>query len=269
MAIKRNQTSPAGLLRTAIRVALVLEEAGSAKALRKPLQVAGYGFLVRNRRLAQAIARAGKQSAYESRVLLRSMLEIQINYAWIRLRNTHSRALRFHNYWSLERLRLLEKTRTIFLADDYAQRRRALIADRKKVRHLFRFRDKTGKMQWAQSWASVSSVESRLSEVLKKEKPNKALDPFMYGMYVSFSSATHGSPNSLVEVLDVIQGRLVPKKQPERRPALHYTGALILLAWTIEAFARDARLRRQCARTINPIAKTLAAMAKEAAAKWE
>lgn len=270
MAKARPKTpSPAALLRDAIRVSGVLEAAGSAKNLRKPLQVAGYGFLVRSRRLAEAITRCGNKSAYECRVLLRSMLELQINYAWIRLRNSYSRALRFHQYWPLERLRLLEKTGTIFRASDYTARRRALVAERRKVRHLFRFRDKNGKMQWAQSWASVSSVEARLAEVQKKEKPGLTPDPFLYAMYISFSSASHGSPSSLVEVLDVVGGRLIPKSQPEVRPSAHQVGAFVLLVWTIEAFAEDGRLRRQCGFDIRSVSKPLKAMAKKANQKWQ
>lgn len=237
---------PATLLKQVIEAATKLEHAASQKALRKPLQVAGLGFLVRNRRIARAIERLGRESAYESRVLLRTMLEIQINYAWIRLRKTHSRALRFHKYWPIERLRLLEKTATIFRPPDYNERKQALQAERAKVRHLFRFRDSQGKMQWAQSWASVSSVEARLTEVQKRERPGAAPDPFLYGMYISFSSATHGSPISLNEVLTVDGWRLIASSQPESRPDVHRRGAFILLAWTIEAFAEDARLRRQC-----------------------
>jgi hypothetical protein len=194
---------------------------------------------------------------------MRSMLEIQINYAWIRLRNSHSRALRFRQYLPIDRLRLLEKAGTIFRASDYTARRRAFMAERRNVRHLFRFRDKNGKMQWAQSWASVSSVEARLAEVQKKEKPGSSPDPFLYGLYVSFSSATHGSPGSLIEVLDVVGGRLIPKRQPEVRPNAHQVGAFILLVWTIEAFAEDARLRRQCGSLIRTVSKPLKAMAKK------
>ncbi len=197
------------------------------------------------------------------------MLEIQINYAWIRLRQSHSRALRFHQYSSLDRLRLLEKAGTIFRPADYAERRKALIAERRKVRHLFRFRDKNGKMQWAQSWASVSSVEARLIEVQKKEKPTAKPDPFMYGMYISFSSATHGGPNSLVEVLDVVGGRLVPKPQPELKPSAHYIGTFILLVWAIEAFAKDSRLRRSCRNEINSVSRPFKAMLEKANKKWQ
>ena len=237
---------PASLLKQAVKTARKLEHAASQKPLRKPLQVAGFGFLVRHRQIAVAIQRLGRESAYETRVLLRTMLEIQINYAWIRLRNTHSRAVRFYQFWPIERLRLLEKTATIFRPEDYDQRKRALQAERNKVRHLFRFRDTKGKMQWAKSWAIVGSVEARLTEVQKKERPGTAPDPFLYGMYISFSSATHGSPNSLAEVLTVVEGRAMASPQPELRPNANKMGAFILLAWSIEAFAEDARLRRQC-----------------------
>ena len=211
--------------------------------------------------------RLGDRSAYESRILLRSMLEIQINYAWIRLRDSHSRAIRFHKFWPIERLRLLEKAGTIFRPPDYDQRRQALEAERRKVRHLFRFRDKKGKMQWAQSWAAVSSVEARLAEVLRKEKPETQPDLFMYGMFISFSSATHGSPNSLAEVLRVDGGRLRPAEQPEARPKVHRTGAFILLAWIIEAFAEDARLRRQCRADIRRVSVSLEELVQKARQK--
>ena len=243
---KRPVLRASTLLKQAIEAARKLELAASQKHLPKRLQVAGLGFLVRNRRIARAIERLGRESSYESRILLRVMLEIKINYAWIRLRNTHSRALRFHQFWSIERLKLLENTATIFKPPDYSERKRLLQIERAKVRNLFRFRDSSGKMQWAKSWASVSSVEARLVEVQKKEKPNDAPDPFLYGMYVSFSSATHGSPNSLNEVLTIDGAHVKASLQPESRPDNHRMGAFILLAWTIEAFAEDAKLRRRC-----------------------
>jgi len=89
----------------------------------------------------------------------------------------------------------------------------------------------------------------------------------MYGMYISFSSAAHGSPNSLVEVLDLVDGRLIPKRQPEVRPNAHHVGAFVLLVWTIEAFAEDARLRQQCGPDIRSVSKPLKAMAKKAKQK--
>ena len=220
-------------LRRAILLARNLEELASERRLRRPLLVAGYGFLVRNRRTAEAIDRLGTSGAYESRVMPRTMLEMRINYAWIRLRQTHSRSVRFFNYWSLERLKLLEKAATFFRPDDYDDRRRALESERRKVRHLFRSRDRQGTMRWAASWAQVSSVEARLNEVQQAETPWNP-DLFLYGLYVSFSSAVHGSPNSLNEVLTITNGRLTAKSQPESDPWRNRFGALLTLMWTIE-----------------------------------
>lgn len=108
-------------------------------------------------------------------------------------------------------------------------------------------------MRWAASWARVSSVEARLVEVQKKERPGSAPDPFLYGMYVSFSSATHGSPDSINDMFALVDGALLIKDQPERRPDLHRKGAFISLAWTIEAFLQDARLRRACQADVKEI----------------
>jgi hypothetical protein len=147
------------------------------------------------------------------------------------------------NYWSIERLKLLEKASTFFRSADYNERRRALEVERRKVRHLFRSRDRHGRMRWAASWAHVSSVEARLNEVEQAGRPGNP-DLFLYGLYVSFSSAVHASPNSLNEVLTVANGRLTAKPQPESDPQRNRFGALLTLMWTIETFASDARLRR-------------------------
>lgn len=247
MAKKKKVTlRGSALLRAAIEASQNVERTAAKKRLRKPLQLIAFGFLVRNRRIARAIERLSRECAYESRMLLRVMLEIQINYAWIRLRSSRSRSLRFLKFWPLERLKLLEKTATVFRPPDYSQRKRLLEVERAAFRRLFRFRNKEGKMVWAKSWAKVSSVEARLAEVLKKERPGAAPDPFLYGMYVSFSSATHASPDSVNDVLQIAKGRLKAKLQPERRPGLHRIGAFVLLAWTIEAFLEDAKLKREC-----------------------
>lgn len=198
---------------------------------------------MRNRRLAAAISRLGQPWAYESAILLRTMLEIKINYSWIRLRNSHSRARRFCRFWPLERLRLLEKAASIFRADDYDDRKRMLEQRRRKVRRLFRLRDGTGKMRWARSWAQVESVEARLAEVQKQQNPTGP-DLFQYALYVALSSVVHGGPSSLEQVLSVHHRRLGPTRQPESDPQRHVVGALLLLMWTIETFATDAKARR-------------------------
>ena len=249
---------PTQLLRLAIASSFAVESATAQKRLRHPLPLAGFGFLVRNRRLAQAIQRLGIRGAYESRVLMRTMLEIQINYAWIRLRNSYSRALRYHRFIPLEQLKVLKQMNTLLKQDDYDNIRGRLEAERRRTRHLFRFRDSKNKLQWSKTWAAVSSVEARVSEVLSKERPGKQVDPFHYGMYISFSSATHGSPGSVSDVLRIEDDRLVARQQPETNPAVHQRGAAILLAWTIDAFTEDARLRRRLRAELRPLKEAIA-----------
>jgi len=240
---KIRKKNPAVLLKGAIALAGRLEQLASEKRLRRRLLVAGFGFLVRNRRAAQAIDQLGVRFAYESGILLRTMMEIRINYAWIRLTQTHSRSVRFFDFWSLERLALLEKSATFFRPADLVQKLEALEVERRKVRHLFRHRDREGKMRWDRSWAQVSSVEARLREV-EGAKAQGSPDLFMYGLYVLLSSAVHGSPSSLNQVLGIANGRLSAKSQPESDPSRHHFGALLVLLWTIETFATDAKLKR-------------------------
>jgi len=192
------------------------------------------------------------------------MLEIQSNYAWIRLKNSYSRALRFHRFTSLEKLKILKQMNTLLKQGDGEQIRKQLEAERRQVRHLFRFRDSKNKMQWAKSWAAVSSVEARLAEILSTERPGKQVDPFMYGMYISFSSATHGSPGSINDVLRLDGGRLLARDQPETKPDVHKSGAAILLAWTIEAVTEDARLKRQLRSQLEPLDTAMSELREQA-----
>jgi hypothetical protein len=261
---KRTPT-PAGLLRLAISSGLIVEAAAADKRLRRPLSLTGVGCLIRNRRIAQAILRLGAKSAYESRILMRTMLEIQNNYAWIRLKKSHSRAIRFHRFVPIERLKILKQMNSIMKEAHYEQMKQRLEAERSKLR-VFRFRDSKNKMQWAKSWAAVSSVEARLTEVLSAERPDKPVDPFWYGMYISFSSATHGSPGSLNEVVQRDGDRLVAKEQPEIKPSAHQRVAAIVLAWTIAAVTEDVRLRRQLRRELKPLDLAMAALQARAKA---
>lgn len=232
---------PLALLRRGILLARRVERAGVQKDLRKPTCIVAYGFLVRNRRLAVAVERLNKRCAYEGRMLLRSMLEIVINYAWIRLRQKHSRAKRFLAYQPLELLRIHAAMWYTFSQEEFKRTQRNLEAQRRRVRHLFRFRDKKGKMQWARSWAKVDSVEARLREVRSAETTGQP-DPFLYGLYAWISSAVHAGPNSLKEVLRKRGNSLVAKGQPEKNPTAQFTGAAAVLAYTVEAAVEDLGL---------------------------
>jgi hypothetical protein len=158
-----------------------------------------YGFLIRNRRVAEAIERLGETSAYEGRMLLRTMIEIMFNQAWIRLRAKHSRALRFAAFQPLELLRVQTSLHATLAPAEYQATKRNLERQRRDVRHLFRFRASNGMMRWAKSWASVSTVEARIQEVRAAEAPGNP-DPFMYAMYSWISSAVHGGPHSVNEM---------------------------------------------------------------------
>ena len=98
-------------------------------------------------------------------------------------------------------------------------------------------------MQWARSWARVSSVEGRLREVRSAETPGQP-DPFLYGLYAWISSAVHGGPNSVKEVLAKRGNSLVATRQPERNPTAQFKGAAIVLAYTGEAAVEDLGLER-------------------------
>lgn len=264
--MRTKRSRPHGLLRQALRLARTLERNASARSLRTPLLIAGYGFLVRNRRLAAAISQLGEPWAYEAGILVRTMLEMKINYSWIRLRSSHSRALRFCRYWPVEGLRLLEKAASIFRPDDYDDRKTLLEQKRRRVGRLFRFRDGKGKMRWARSWAQVDSVEARLAEVQKHQNP-AAPDLFQYALYVGLSAAVHGSPLSLERVLRVQQGKLAPARQPESDPQRHVVGALVLLMWTIDTFAADAKLRRALQPNLRRVASAVTEFAAQRKAR--
>jgi hypothetical protein len=93
--MKRKPQQPVQLLRRSIRLARRLERIASSLADSKPLTLVGYGFLVRSRRLARAIEAIPPECAYETLILLRTMLEIYFDHRWIRLKRKHARAIRF------------------------------------------------------------------------------------------------------------------------------------------------------------------------------
>ena len=231
------------VLRRGIRLAKSIERQAQNASLKKRLQLVAYGFLVRNRRSASAIEQLGARCAYEARMILRSMLEIMINYAWIRLRNKHSSSTRFLSYQPLELLKVHRSMQSAMSPAEYKAAHRNLVNQRRQVRHLFRFRDKNGKLRWARSWAQVSSIAARLDEVQASENP-AGPDPFLYAMYAWFSSTVHGGPNAMKEIFTLRNGKLVPRKQPENVPGGHYVGAAAALAFTLEAAAEDLQLSR-------------------------
>jgi len=239
------------VLRRGVKLARKVESAANTTSPQTAICVVAYGLLVRNRRLASAINRLGKCSAYEGRILVRSMVEIMINYAWIRHRKKHSRAVRFLRYEPLERLRIHRNMSTAMPPAKYMASKSCLEAERRKVRHLFRFRDRNGHMHWAKDWAIVNSVEARLGEIISNDKPAALkADLWLYSLYSLLSSAVHGGPISVQEVLAKRQDILVAARRPEPRPQTHLTGAAAVLAWTMQAAAEDLRINPSLRREV-------------------
>jgi len=224
-------------LRQSISLAEMLESRVSHSAHKKKVTFVGFGFLVRNRRLAQAILRLGSQYAYEGRMLLRSMLEIQINYSWICIRKRERRANRFIKYQPLEQLRILKELSNFYDPEEYRQNLSKFEKLRAKTRHLFRNRNKKNKLKWDGSWASSASLESRLRDVYNSA-PGQ-YDTFLYSLYRLTSSAIHGSIHSFSEVLEPNRP-LKAKSQPESNPVAQLVGAFSILISTIRSLAMDA-----------------------------
>ena len=236
------QSDPITILRRGIRLARRIEKEAETSPVRRPVRLVTYGFLVRNRRLAIAVERVGTDCAYEGRLLLRAMVETLINHAWIRLRQTHSRATRFVAYQPLELLRVHPSLHATMTEEAFKTARRNLVKQRADVRHLFRNRNNKGKLSWARNWAKVGTVEGRLDEVQRAENP-AGPDPFLYGIYSWFSSVTHGGASSINDLFQKVNGRLVVGEQPEGNPKGHIVAAAAVLGFTLEAAVEDLGLK--------------------------
>lgn len=241
--MKRKRTPPQRL-KHAIRVARKLERELCAK---KPTNktFVGLGMLVRNRRIAEAILALGERHAYEGRMLLRSMIEIQINWSWIRHGRGHSRALRFMRFDPIERKQITQDIQSVLPKSRAVKSLSKLSAERSATRHLFRRRSgKSGKLIWDAHWASLPSLRDRYVALRKAEGADPS-DTFIYGLYRWASSAVHGGPVSLSEVVHVPRSRPVPMRQPERNPTAQISAAASTLAAMVTQLASDARLVRR------------------------
>jgi hypothetical protein len=236
------EVTPIGSLKAELRFSLHLERLADSIDVDTPLKLIAIGFLIRNRRLAEAILRLGTNHAYEGRMLLRTMVEIMINHSWIRLKWTKSRALRYVAYQPLELLRVSHHGKDLVSTAEILTIQRNLERERAKVRHLFQFKDKKGKLRWARSWATVESLDGRLSEVLayrRKRKPYL----FLYALYAWTSSSIHCGPGSLNEVLDWHGTRISAKNHPEGNLHAQFAGAAGLLHYSIHAAIDDLGLK--------------------------
>lgn len=241
-------------LKRSINLATSLETKVSPVAGKKKSTFVGFGFLVRNRRLAQAILRLGWNHAYEGRMLLRSMIEIQINYAWIRLRDRERRANRFLKFQPLEMLSILKDLSDSMEPAIYHSNLRKKKSERGRFRYLFRNRNQGGKLRWDKNWARGFSLKDRLKDLLHAETGK--FDGFLYAIYGWSSSAIHGGPESISEVLEK-NVRLQAKIQPEEDPVAQIVGAVLVLMATIEALAEDSAVLDQFSPELKKLKKTL------------
>lgn len=72
---------------------------------------------------------------------------------------------------------------------------------------------------------------------------------------------------ALASILDVIEGRLSAKSQPESDSSRHRFGALLTLMWPVEAFAADAKLRRALQPELRRLKDDIVALAARPAAR--
>ncbi len=240
--------TPLTVLRASIRLARLVERTLPQSRLNNRKVLVGFGFLVRQRRLAHAIATLGAQHAYEGRMLLRSMIEILFNHSWIRYGKGPSRAIRFLRYEPLERRVILADVAAVMSTQDAATAHATYTKDRTDTRHLFRLKDsRTGERRWAKSWATQPSLEARLIANLEYEAKRSGkprTDKFLYGLYRWTSSSIHGGPVSLSEVLRPIPNGVAAKRQPERDPTAQLKAAALILLATVDRLTTDARNRR-------------------------
>jgi hypothetical protein len=138
----------------------------------------------------------------------------------------------------LDQIKILEDLPDFYDPTEYQLKLKDFKTKRAKVRHLFRHRNREGKLKWDRSWASSASLESRLRDVLKSETGN--YDAFLYSLYRWISSAIHGEIHSFREVLDPVEP-LKARSQPERNPVAQIVGAFAILISTIRALAMDAQ----------------------------
>lgn len=226
-------------LRRSISLAKKLEShIGNISCPRKST-IVGFAVLLQMRRLSQSILLLGKNNAYEGRILLRSMIEYHFNYKWILLANKERRANRFLRFHPLEQYKIHEMLSGSHDPVDYHAKSKELKSRRRKVRHLFRRRNRKGRLTWDLSWATKSSFKDRLMEVLNSE--NKNSDEFLYGLYRLTSSTVHGGPMSIFQI---IKDRLplCAKKQPEFEPENQIKGAFLILVATIRTLVEEVAM---------------------------
>lgn len=256
-------------LRAAIALARRLETIASPKAQGDPAAYVGYAALIRQRRLAASVLRLGDANAYEARVLIRSMIEIHFNTEWILLHGGQRRASRFVRFSPVEDFTVFERVAPALCWPDAPAIRKRIIRARAEVRRMFRVKDRTGHLKWARTWATVSSFESRLRQVLHRHRAGDSLDSdFFYGLYIWFSSTVHGGPRSFRSVVHYVGRQPQPVEQPEPDPRAQMAGALAVLQAHITALARLTGLTRMLEPSLSTLTRDVKALSKARGPLW-
>jgi hypothetical protein len=236
--LRVNRRRFAKLLTTSVRLAHQIESAVDDSGI-TPISLVSFGTLVRMRRNAEAVLRLGANHSYESRVIVRSMLEMYFNLAWIHVEDHEVRARRFLEYHTLEKLSILRRYPESMRSPQYPAKVRQLEEDRDKLSH-FRIRNRQGQLTWAKSWATVTSVEGRIAQVQESSsQKGSPRDDFMYLLYQWFSGVVHGSPQSIAEVLDRSEGHLKSKDLHDLADDRSITGAALSLILVMKIAISD------------------------------
>src|SRR5262249_15192449 len=152
---------------------------------------------------------------------------------------------RFLRFEPLERRQILEDTRAAMSPEAAADLLARYDAQRRRVRHLFRFRDRTTlKLSWSKHWATHAAFRARFIEVksVQAARAKKPVgDDFTYGVYRWMSFAIHGGPLSLSEVVSNSAGRPIASRQPESAWDAHTASVAIGTLLTIKAVAEESR----------------------------
>ena len=210
--------------------------------VRKPIQLVAIGSAIRIRRTLAAIVLLTPAFGYEARPLVRTAFELHINYAWMRLRQPHSRAIRFLRYQALEKLRWAE---TLVGGSDAQAKKpgpvvKALRRRRSKLRYLF-YTKKTKK--WAKHWASVPSFEGRVRQVMGNTTSDGG--SFLYTLYRWLSSGAHGEAQSFEDVLTRTQTGIRERSEQALQSTKEAEAAAALLIATWVYVAEDFALPRE------------------------
>jgi len=226
-------------LKRSVSLAKTLEACIANVSHPKKSTVVGFGILIQQRRLSQSILLLGRNHAFESRILFRSMMECHFNYKWILLFHKEYRANRFLRFHPLEQYRVHESLSGFLDPVDYHAKEKELKSRLREVRHLFRKKKRKGKLIWDSTWASVTSFKDRLMEVLKYES-NKN-DEFLYGLYRLTSSTVHVSPISVFQTIEK-NLPLRAKMQPESETENQIKGAFLILMDSIRTLAEETSM---------------------------